>query len=436
MYKLQIENESNIFLRKEKSELINEKNECYIKVINKSKIKFQMKFTIFILILIFLFKIFLAGYSFYRYNIYNDEIIQKVGIKNYLKIEFVNEFNSYIKLCYKTKLNEKNNYISDKNPKLSVIMPIYNGGKYLNYSLVSIQNQNMKEIEIILIDDLSLDNSIIIIERFMKYDPRIRLIKNNKNKKILYSKSIAALNSNGEYIIELDQDDMFIRDNAFQLLYNEAKKYNLDLVQIRDFFKKKFYFIKRTPVNKIGLHYIRKKKTHYKTQPEIKDKLFTEDNNYLLWGLLIRTDLYKNAIYHLWPFIINYKIIFNEDYFITSMIAKLAKNYKFINKFALIHLKHSKSISHNYIQNKEFYLSLYLFLYYLHEYYIKKNPKNINILINYIYTDVSSFSKGIMLFPTLFEYIIQIILNNDYLKSKVKQKLFQDINLDIHPYYY
>ena len=41
----------------------------------------------------------------------------------------------------------------------------------------------------------------------------------------MYSKSIAALNSNGEYIIELDQDDMFIRDNAFQLLYNEAKKY-------------------------------------------------------------------------------------------------------------------------------------------------------------------------------------------------------------------
>ena len=313
-------------------------------------------------------------------------------------------------------------------------MPIYNGGKYLNYSLVSIQNQNMKEIEIILIDDLSPDNSLTIIERFMKYDPRIRLIKNNKNKKIMYSKSIAALNSNGEYIIELDQDDMFIRDNAFQLLYNEAKKYNLDLVQIRDFFKKKFYFIKRTPVNKLGLHFIRKKNTHYKTQPELRDKLFTEDNNYLLWGLLIRTDLYKNAIYHLWPFIMNYKIIFNEDYFITSMIAKLAKNYKFINNFALIHLKHSKSISHNHIQNKEFYLSLYLFLYYLHEYYIKKNPNNINILINYIYTDVSSFSKGIILFPTLFEYIIQIIINNDYLKYKVKQKLFQDINLDINIY--
>jgi hypothetical protein len=295
MYKLQIENENNKFLRKKKSEFINEKNECYIKVINKSKIRFQMKFIVFILILIF-FKIFLVGYSFYRYNIYNDEIMQKVGTKNFLKIEFVNEFNSYIKLCFKTNLNEKNNYIPVKNPKISAIMPIYNGGIYLNYSLVSIQNQNMKEIEIILIDDLSSDNSIIIIEKFMKYDPRIRLIKNNKNKKILYSKSIAALNSNGKYIIELDQDDIFIRDNVFQLLYNEAEKYNLDLVQTRDFFKKNFYFSKRTPVNKFEFHYIRKSSTHYKTQPELKDKLFTENNNYLLWGLLIRTDLYKNAV--------------------------------------------------------------------------------------------------------------------------------------------
>ena len=105
----------------------------------------------------------------------------------------------------------------------------------MNYSLCSIQNQKMKEIEIILIDDLSSDNSIIIIEEYMKKDSRIRLIKNIKNKKILYSKSIAALNSNGEYIIQLDQDDMFIRDDAFNLLYFEAKNKNLELVQMRDF---------------------------------------------------------------------------------------------------------------------------------------------------------------------------------------------------------
>ena len=99
----------------------------------------------------------------------------------------------------------------------------------------TIQNQNMKEIEIILIDDFSPDNSLIRIKELMNEDPRIRLIRNNQTMQILYSKSIGALNSNGEYILELDQDDMFIREDLFDILYKEAKEKNLDLVQFRDF---------------------------------------------------------------------------------------------------------------------------------------------------------------------------------------------------------
>ena len=102
---------------------------------------------------------------------------------------------------------------------------------------------------------------------------------------------------------------------------------------MRDFVKKEFSFNKKTSVNLLGLHLIYPKNNHYKIQPELKDKLFIENNNYLLWGTLIKTDLYKEAIYHLWPLIINYKIIFNKDYIITSMIANLAKNYKYLNKF-------------------------------------------------------------------------------------------------------
>ena len=47
-------------------------------------------------------------------------------------------------------------------PKISVIIPIYNGGKYLNYSLKSVQKQKMKDIEIIIIDDNSNDDSLKI----------------------------------------------------------------------------------------------------------------------------------------------------------------------------------------------------------------------------------------------------------------------------------
>ena len=103
----------------------------------------------------------------------------------------------------------------------------------------------------------------------------------------MYSKSIAALNSKGEYIIELDQDDMFIREDVFQDLYYEAKNNSLELVQMRDFVKKELYFYKKTIVDDSALHFIHPKKSHYKIQPELKDTLFTDNNNYLLWGMLV-----------------------------------------------------------------------------------------------------------------------------------------------------
>ena len=108
-------------------------------------------------------------------KIFDGEILQKSKTKMYLNHEIIKQFNNYIKICFNHKLINKTKYPLIKKPKISVIMPIYNGGKYLTYSLSSIQNQNIKDIEIILIDDFSTDDSIKIIEEYMKNDPRIRL---------------------------------------------------------------------------------------------------------------------------------------------------------------------------------------------------------------------------------------------------------------------
>jgi hypothetical protein len=102
-------------------------------------------------------------------------------------------------------------------------------------------------------------------------------------------------------------------------------------VHIRDITKHSLVFNDVTRVNIKEGHFIFPKKTHYKKQPELKDKMFIEGNNYLLWGLLIKSDIYKKAIYHLWPLIINYKIVYQEDYTITFMLIILAKKYKYLN---------------------------------------------------------------------------------------------------------
>ena len=79
----------------------------------------------------------------------------------------INQFNSYIKQCLKGKLENKDRFRLLQSPKISVIMPIYNGGKYLFYSLRSVQNQKLKDIEIILIDDYSNDDTINVIQKYM-----------------------------------------------------------------------------------------------------------------------------------------------------------------------------------------------------------------------------------------------------------------------------
>ena len=144
------------------------------------------------------------------------------------------------------KLNYKH------KPKISVIIPIYNGGKYLIYSLASVQRQKMKDIEIIIVDDNSSDNSIKIIRNFMKNDKRIKLITNKVNRKILFCKSIGTLNSKGKYIIELDQDDMFIRNDAFNIIYKQSEKSQIDILNFNAIYghklirklKKKYSFKK------------------------------------------------------------------------------------------------------------------------------------------------------------------------------------------------
>ena len=348
----------------------------------------------------------------------NNEVIkiEEFGkIKTFLAPNIIKKFNQYIDICIKGKLLDNNTYTLSKAPKISVVMPLYKGGKYLHYSLRSIQNQKMKDIEIILIDDNSRDNTPLIIENYMKEDPRIKFIKNEVNRKVLYSKSMATLNSKGKYIIQLDQDDIFIRDDLFDFLYEEAEKNNLDLIQFRDITKNNFHLNRKTIVNCIGRHYILPKNNQYKTQPELKDTMYINNNVFLLWGLLIKADIYKKAIYYLWKIIINYQIIFHEDYLILFMIIILSQNYKYINYFSLIHLNNLRSSSNKHWNINEYYLSILLFPIVLSDNYIKNNPTDIKILINFIHLFIKEFTKGKNLYPNIFKTAINKILYNNKL---------------------
>ncbi len=113
------------------------------------------------------------------------------------------------------------------SPKVSIIIPVYNGENYIRICLKSLINQTLKEIEIIFIDDGSTDNSISIIEEFSQKDSRIKLLTQN-NKKTGAARNNGIKNATGEYIGFVDQDD-YIDENFFEELYNTAKINDADI---------------------------------------------------------------------------------------------------------------------------------------------------------------------------------------------------------------
>ena len=95
----------------------------------------------------------------------------------------------------------------NNNPIISVVMPVYNGEKYLDESIQSILNQTYKDFELIIINDGSADNSLEIIEKYKQLDKRIVVIS-RENKGLIKSLNEAIEQSKGSYIARMDADDI------------------------------------------------------------------------------------------------------------------------------------------------------------------------------------------------------------------------------------
>ena len=111
--------------------------------------------------------------------------------------------------------------------KVSVIVPVYNAAEYLAPALDSIVDQTLKEIEIICIDDGSVDSSLEILKSYKERDERVRIVtENNAGPSTARNKGI--LRARGKYIIFLDADD-FYELTLLERLYNFAEENTLDI---------------------------------------------------------------------------------------------------------------------------------------------------------------------------------------------------------------
>ena len=112
-------------------------------------------------------------------------------------------------------------------PLISIIVPVYNVEKFLDKCIISILNQSYNNIEIILINDGSLDNSLAICEKYKKIDKRVKLF-NKKNEGVSSARNFGLVKSTGEFILFVDGDD-YINENCINILYKSLIENHCDI---------------------------------------------------------------------------------------------------------------------------------------------------------------------------------------------------------------
>ena len=109
--------------------------------------------------------------------------------------------------------------MKNKNELISVIIPVYNSEKYIDKCLNSVINQTYRNLEIIIINDCSIDNTKEIILKYKNIDDRIIYLENDQNLGVGSTRNKGIDISKGEYIYFLDSDD-YVEFNCIEELYN------------------------------------------------------------------------------------------------------------------------------------------------------------------------------------------------------------------------
>ena len=163
-------------------------------------------------------------------------------------------------------------------PKITIILPTYNGQQYIRESVESIINQTFKDWELIIVNDCSTDDTGSIISEYEKSDARIKIVNNAVNKKLPGSLNVGFKQATGEYLTWTSDDNMYLPDalkimneyldknpqqimvrarysviNESEELLYDADEYDQDIAYVRNCVGACFLYRKEV-IEKIGLY--------------------------------------------------------------------------------------------------------------------------------------------------------------------------------------
>ena len=311
--------------------------------------------------------------------------------------------------------------------KISIIVPVYNSENYVKKTIESLVKQTLKEIEIILVDDGSKDNSGKICDEYAKKDERI-LVIHKENAGQAKARNTGIDIAKGKYIMFLDADDMY-EANTCEKMYNKAEEQQADYVsanyiminendekrpkpafdtekytqfelKLNDY-TKSFFVMNSTPWNKIyNLEFLNKNKIRFDVNPPSEDDYFTT-----LCYMKAEKGYYTNDV------------IYDYRYNPESTSNKCDKTY--FEKQNLVY----KAIYNNFVTNNK--MGFYRY------YYAKKNAY---LLCKIIDSELVTDSEKIEILKDLHWYFelakeIKVYIASESLKTifyNIRNKNYQD----------
>ena len=207
------------------------------------------------------------------------------------------------------------------NPKISIIVPVYNVEKYLSCCMDSLSNQTLKDIEIILVDDESSDHCPAMCDEYANQDHRIRVI-HKKNGGLGYARNSGLEIAKGEYIAFVDSDD-YVASNTYQKLYDLANDAKADVIY--------FYFQRFNEKGNTWMESGIRKEIWYQTEKDIRGLMldmiancpkskFDRNIEVSSCCALYRNDLIKkyDLVFKSERELISEDLLFNLDYLLHS----------------------------------------------------------------------------------------------------------------------
>jgi glycosyltransferase involved in cell wall biosynthesis len=167
----------------------------------------------------------------YKKEKYNRDLLSKIN--DFEKMSKISEsdIQEFRRINSDNILLDKKNYTKVNNPIISVILTVFNQFHCIHKSIRSIQNQSIKNLEIIIIEDGSSDNSIELIKKYQKEDNRITIIEHTINEGKIKSRSDGAKIAKGKYITILDGDDALMHKDILKNSLYILNLGNLDVVE-------------------------------------------------------------------------------------------------------------------------------------------------------------------------------------------------------------